>query len=112
MLDVYSKWAGPCEAVQGIFRKFKQEFGELLTIYPADAEVSEAFKRFRDQSMPAFLFYANGVLTQVVRGANGPLLDQVLREQISLVKAGDVPTPLVRAMSCQLHQPTCFLMFF
>lgn len=30
VIDVYSAWCGPCKAVQGLFRRLKNEIGDDL----------------------------------------------------------------------------------
>ena len=30
VMDVYSEWCGPCKAVQGLFRRLKNELGDDL----------------------------------------------------------------------------------
>lgn len=30
VMDVYSAWCGPCKAVQGLFRRLKNEIGDNL----------------------------------------------------------------------------------
>ena len=33
VVDVYAGWAGPCEAMQSIFKKLKSELGAIITFY-------------------------------------------------------------------------------
>jgi len=43
--------------MQGIFKRFKTEFGEELTISQAQADEIEVLAEFKNKSTPTFLFY-------------------------------------------------------
>jgi hypothetical protein len=101
-----AKWAGPCDAMQTMYKRFKTEFGDqltyhqviLLNLLKALSDGIDIFVDFRNKSCPAFLFYyvnltilqKNDTLVKIVRGANAPLLDRTIREQLQIVKDGGV----------------------
>lgn len=84
VVDVYSAWCGPCKAVQGLFRRMKNELGDdLLRFALAKSDTVEFLEPYRNKSMPTFLMYAHGILVSVVRGALGPLLERTIKEQLA-----------------------------
>ncbi|KAJ3330187.1 Thioredoxin domain-containing protein 3 [Blyttiomyces sp. JEL0837] len=88
VVDVYSKFAGHCEPMTAIFKRLKLDFGESVTFVQAMNDNIAALEFFRNQSCPAFLFFFNGVLVKVVRGANAPLIERTIKEQLELEKNG------------------------
>lgn len=84
VIDVYSQWCGPCKAVYSLLRKRKTESADdLLLMYTANADKVEALSDYKGTSEPQFLFYGGDVLVDMVKGANGPLLDQVIIEALA-----------------------------
>ncbi|KAJ3122201.1 Thioredoxin domain-containing protein 3 [Physocladia obscura] len=99
-----AKFAGHCEPMTAIFKRFKQEFGEKFAIirvqfvvffvpytsYPtkAVADTIDPLEKFRNQSCPTFLFIINRILVKVVRGANAPLIERTIRDHIALEQGG------------------------
>ncbi|KAJ3290783.1 Thioredoxin domain-containing protein 3 [Rhizoclosmatium sp. JEL0117] len=94
IVDVYSKWAGHCEPMTAIFKRLKQEHGEKITYFRAVADTIDCLEKFRNQSCPNFMFFVNRVLVNIVRGANAPLIEKVIKEHVALELAGQ-PHPQV-----------------
>lgn len=44
VLDVYAKWAGPCEAMQSIFKRMKLDFADGLQFYQVSERVTKGNK--------------------------------------------------------------------
>nr|WAW84848.1 thioredoxin domain-containing protein 3 [Halisarca dujardinii] len=87
VVDVYSGWCGPCKAVLSLFRRLKNEMGDGLFFATAISDKISALEKYRDQSKPCFLFMATGGnLVRVVRGADGPLLESAVKEQLDREK--------------------------
>ncbi|XP_043931813.1 thioredoxin domain-containing protein 6-like [Protopterus annectens] len=87
VVDVYQNWCGPCKAVVSLLRKIKNELGDDLLLFAvAEADSVEALDKYRGKCEPTFLFYAGGELVAVVRGANAPLLQKVILEQLQAEK--------------------------
>ncbi|XP_061493694.1 thioredoxin domain-containing protein 6 [Rhineura floridana] len=83
VVDVYQGWCGPCKAVVNLFRKIKNELGDdLLHFAVAEADSTDALEKYRGKCEPTFLFYAGGELVAVVRGANAPLLQKIIKQQL------------------------------
>ncbi|XP_054846890.1 thioredoxin domain-containing protein 3 [Eublepharis macularius] len=100
VVDVYQAWCGPCKAVVNLFRKLKNEYGEddLLHFAVAEADSILTLAPFREKCEPAFIFCVDGKMIDVVRGANGPLLNKkvvALIEQERKIIAGEMPRPEV-----------------
>lgn len=112
VVDAYADWCGPCRAVQSLFRRIKTDLGDkLLSFATANTDKIGTLKAYGGHSEPVFLFYAKNVLVNVVRGANGPLLERTIKGELenehTVLKTGGVrksiedmpppPPPVVEA---------------
>ncbi|XP_036397217.1 thioredoxin domain-containing protein 6 [Megalops cyprinoides] len=87
VVDVYQRWCGPCRAVVSLFRKIKNELGDdLLHFATAEADAIDALDRYRGKCEPTFLFYGGGELVALLRGANAPLLQKMVVEELAKEK--------------------------
>ncbi|XP_048361514.1 thioredoxin domain-containing protein 6 [Sphaerodactylus townsendi] len=87
VVDVYQCWCGPCKAVVNLFRKIRNELGDdLLHFAVAEADSVDALEKYRGKCEPTFLFYAGGELVAAIRGANAPLLQKTILEQLEAEK--------------------------
>ncbi|XP_059823065.1 thioredoxin domain-containing protein 6 isoform X2 [Hypanus sabinus] len=83
VVDVYQGWCGPCKAVISLFRKIKNELGDdLLHFAVAEVDNVDSLQKYRGKCEPTFLFYGGGQLVAIVRGANAPLLQRTILEQL------------------------------
>ncbi|GFO05430.1 thioredoxin domain-containing protein 3-like protein [Plakobranchus ocellatus] len=84
VVDVYQEWCGPCAALVGNFRRLKNELGDsLLNFAIAKADTIDALEKYRGRCEPTFLFYAGGILTNFIHGANAPKVQRVITEQLA-----------------------------
>ena len=61
VVDVYSEWAGPCNAMANYLKKIKLEVGdELLQCAMANCDTIDALKMFRGHCKPIWLFIISG----------------------------------------------------
>ncbi|XP_051259019.1 thioredoxin domain-containing protein 6 isoform X1 [Dicentrarchus labrax] len=87
VVDVYQQWCGPCRAVVSLLRKIKNELGDdLLHFATAEADSIDALEKYRGKCEPTFLFYGGGELVGVLRGANAPLLQRMIVEELGKEK--------------------------
>ncbi|XP_030066694.1 thioredoxin domain-containing protein 6 [Microcaecilia unicolor] len=87
VVDVYQAWCGPCKTAISLFRKIKNELGDdLLHFAVAEADSVDSLENYRGKCEPTFLFYAGGELVAVVRGANAPLLQKTILDQLTAEK--------------------------
>ncbi|XP_063284788.1 thioredoxin domain-containing protein 6 [Pelobates fuscus] len=87
VVDVYQAWCGSCKTVVSLFRKIKNELGDdLLQFAVAEADSIDSLDKYRGKCEPTFLFLAGGELVAVVRGANAPLLQKTILEQLEAEK--------------------------
>ncbi|XP_045435215.1 thioredoxin domain-containing protein 6 [Pipistrellus kuhlii] len=83
VVDVYQGWCGPCKPVVSLFQKVRIEVGpDLLHFALAEADCLDVLEKYRGKCEPTFLFYAGGKLVAVVRGANAPLLQKTILDQL------------------------------
>ncbi|TKS67310.1 Thioredoxin domain-containing protein 3 -like protein [Collichthys lucidus] len=88
VVDVYQQWCGPCRAVVSLLRKIKNELGDdLLHFATAEADSIDALEKYRGKCEPTFLFYGGGELVAVLRGANAPLLQKMIVEELAKEKS-------------------------
>ncbi|KAI3355767.1 hypothetical protein L3Q82_004336 [Scortum barcoo] len=84
---VYQQWCGPCRAVVSLLRKIKNELGDdLLHFATAEADGIDALEKYRGKCEPTFLFYGGGELVAMLRGANAPLLQKMIVEELAKEK--------------------------
>ncbi|KAM4698010.1 thioredoxin domain-containing protein 6 [Rhinophrynus dorsalis] len=87
VVDVYQAWCGPCKTTVSLFRKIKNELGDdLLQFAVAEADSIDSIEKYRGKCEPTFLFLAGGELVAVVRGANAPLLQKTILDQLAAEK--------------------------
>ncbi|KAM5152100.1 thioredoxin domain-containing protein 6 isoform 2-T2 [Mantella aurantiaca] len=87
VVDVYQTWCGPCKTTVSLFRKIKNELGDDLLLFAvAEADGIDALEKYRGKCEPTFLFFAGGELVAVVRGANAPLLQKTVIDQLEAEK--------------------------
>ncbi|CAK6954045.1 thioredoxin domain-containing protein 6 [Scomber scombrus] len=87
VVDVYQQWCGPCRAVVSLLRKIKNELGDdLLHFATAEADSIDALEKYRGKCEPTFLFFGGGELVAVLRGANAPLLQRMIVEELAKEK--------------------------
>ncbi|XP_012518885.1 PREDICTED: thioredoxin domain-containing protein 6 [Propithecus coquereli] len=87
VVDVYQGWCGPCKPVVSLFQKMRIEVGlDLLHFASAEADRLDVLEKYRGKCEPTFLFYAGGELVAVVRGANAPLLQKTILDQLEAEK--------------------------
>ncbi|XP_048190402.1 thioredoxin domain-containing protein 6 [Perognathus longimembris pacificus] len=87
VVDVHQGWCGPCKPMLGLFQKMSMEVGlDLLHFALAEADRLDVLEQYRGRCEPTFLFYAGGELVAVVRGANAPLLQKTILEQLEAEK--------------------------
>ncbi|XP_037345331.2 thioredoxin domain-containing protein 6 isoform X1 [Pungitius pungitius] len=88
VVDVYQQWCGPCRAVVSLLRKIKNELSDdLLHFATAEADSINALERYRGKCEPTFLFYGGGEMVAVLRGANAPLLQRMIVEELANEKS-------------------------
>ncbi|XP_066100412.1 thioredoxin domain-containing protein 6 [Saccopteryx bilineata] len=83
VVDVYQGWCGPCKPVVSLFQKMRIEVGlDRLHFALAEADCLDVLEKYRGRCEPTFLFYAGGKLVAVVRGADTPLLQKTILDQL------------------------------
>ncbi|XP_035460794.2 thioredoxin domain-containing protein 6 isoform X3 [Scophthalmus maximus] len=87
VVDVNQQWCGPCRAVVSLLRKIKNELDDdLLHLATAEADIINALEKYRGKCEPTFLFYGGGELVAVLRGANAPMLQKMIVEELAKEK--------------------------
>ncbi|XP_043988413.1 thioredoxin domain-containing protein 6 isoform X4 [Gambusia affinis] len=89
VVDVYQQWCGPCRAVVSLLRKIKNELSDdLLHFATAEADSIDALEKYRGKCEPTFLFFgvSGGELVAVLRGANAPMLQRMIVEELAKEK--------------------------
>ncbi|EPZ33724.1 nucleoside diphosphate kinase [Rozella allomycis CSF55] len=94
IFDVFSSWAGSCEAMSLVLKKLKTENGDLVSFAKVQCDQISDLSIYRNKSRPTFLIYAAGVLVKEVKGANTPLLEKYVKEEVNIEKTGGVHVPL------------------
>ncbi|XP_029657962.2 thioredoxin domain-containing protein 3 homolog isoform X2 [Octopus sinensis] len=84
VIDVYQEWAGPCSSLVSNFKKLRNELSDDLLRYAvAKADRIESLVLYRGKCKPCFLFFAGGVLVNVIRGAQYPLIKHTIITELA-----------------------------
>lgn len=85
VVDVYTAWCGPCKAIQGLFRKIRNEQqDDFLCLAVAETDKIDSLMKYKGRSEPTFMFYGSkGHLVHVMRGVDGPLITKVIGDLIA-----------------------------
>ena len=94
VVDIYAKWAGPCEAIGSIFKRIKLDLGDNISFIQAQTDQIEALLKYRNRSRPTFMFFFGQTLVKIVNGANSPAIEKTIAEQIEIEKNGGVHVPV------------------
>lgn len=87
VVDVYSDWSGPCNAMTNFLKKMKLEVNnDLLSYAMAKADAIPQLAIFRGHCKPIWLFISSGEPTGVVHGANAPLLGRMIQREMDRLK--------------------------
>ncbi|XP_050821675.1 thioredoxin domain-containing protein 6 isoform X3 [Gopherus flavomarginatus] len=108
VVDVYQGWCGPCRTVVNLFRKIRNELGDdLLHFAVAEVDSIDALENYRGKCEPTFLFYAGGELVAVVRGANAPLLQKTILDQLEaerkVLEQGAERVVVIKGLNIYIH---------
>ena len=92
LVDVYSKWAGPCQAMISTLKKVKMEIGgDILSYAVARNDDISDLERFRGKSEPVWMFIQNGKMVNLFFGAHCPKLQRLLIEELRRVQQDEPP---------------------
>lgn len=87
VLDVYSRWCGPCIAMIGALRKAKTEGGgEYLQLATVQCDDIQVFHRFRNKSEPTWIFVSNGKVIDCLFGSNAIVLAETIKKELKLIE--------------------------
>ncbi|ORZ35331.1 nucleoside diphosphate kinase [Catenaria anguillulae PL171] len=86
VVDMYPKYCGPCEPMAGVFKRLKVDYQDQVAFAQAQTDAISFFESIRHKSCPLFSVWVNGVYVNCVRGANSPLLEHIIKEQVELNK--------------------------
>lgn len=95
LLDVYAKWAGPCDVMSAVFKQLSHTHADKLHILPAESDNVYALSQFMDKSAPVMMLYRKGIVVSLVRGANAPMLESMVSHEIQNMQKGIEPQPFV-----------------
>uniref|UniRef100_UPI00358E07B2 thioredoxin domain-containing protein 6-like isoform X2 n=1 Tax=Myxine glutinosa TaxID=7769 RepID=UPI00358E07B2 len=87
VVDIHQAWCGPCKAVRDIFTRLKMELGdELLRFITASTSIMKELESLRGRCEPLFHVYAGGEIVALVHGADLPMLESTILEQLEAEK--------------------------
>lgn len=80
VVEVFSKWCGPSEAIISTVKRISMDFAKRrLKFYQIEArEDIEELAKYATSSRPAFLLFKDGEQLELVEGINAPLLEKFI----------------------------------
>ncbi|XP_014203605.1 thioredoxin domain-containing protein 3 [Copidosoma floridanum] len=92
LVDVYCEWSGPCTGMVSILKKIKMEIGgDDLSYATARCDEISSLVRFRGKSEPAWMFIRDGMMINIVFGANCPQLTETLTKELKRLQNNEPP---------------------
>ncbi|SCM08039.1 thioredoxin-like protein [Plasmodium chabaudi chabaudi] len=86
IIDVYTKWCGPClitfEIINKIY-KHNYVFCESVKIFSVCAQTVASLKNYDNNSMPFYIILKNGEIIQQVQGCNTPYIFSLINEHLA-----------------------------
>ena len=84
VIEVYSKWCGPCQCTVPTLRKLHKDLVEDkgcgVQFIQAQSDEIAVLKDFKQRTKPAFLFYKKGVKVHEIDGVNTHFLKSFVEE--------------------------------
>lgn len=69
VVDCWASWCGPCRAITPIMEKFAKEYAGRFKIVKLNTDENTiSTNRYKIMSVPALLFFQNGVLVDTMTG--------------------------------------------
>lgn len=70
LVDFSAEWCAPCKRMEPIVEKIAAEFAGRIAVRAVDCDKDpELAEKYQIRSIPAFLIFKNGVLTERQNGA-------------------------------------------
>ncbi|KNE68747.1 hypothetical protein AMAG_13390 [Allomyces macrogynus ATCC 38327] len=95
VVDMYPHFCGPCEVMAGVFKRLKVDYAEAVSFVQAQTDRMNYFQAWHNKSCPMFSVWVCGVLVELVRGANSPQLERIIKEQTDLNKITKERKPII-----------------
>ena len=81
IIDFYADWCGPCRYIKPFFKELEERYPDIEFITINVDEDEEATLDYQVTAMPTFIFIADGIEVDRLRGAN---VQELERKTISL----------------------------
>ena len=83
VVDFWAEWCGPCRALGPVIDRLAERYDSRVTFAKLEVDANpETVTRFRVNSIPALLFFKDGVLVHRTVGALPESLLQIKVEQL------------------------------
>jgi len=86
IVDVYAKWAGPCDVMKPIINKIKnalvQSGEDIVEFTSACSDTIPSLGGFKNICMPIFLIVASGDIVAFIHGADGKKMKDIIKDQV------------------------------
>mmetsp|Transcript_54412 Transcript_54412/g.124478 ORF Transcript_54412/g.124478 Transcript_54412/m.124478 type:complete len:117 (+) Transcript_54412:2-352(+) len=93
IVDVYTKWCGPCNAMVPTFKNLQvnvDAFEDRCTISQVERNMLDEYReRFPDTSKPRFLFYKEGQEVNFVEGVKAPEILEIIEKNLPPLEVDD-----------------------
>mmetsp|Transcript_14131 Transcript_14131/g.17133 ORF Transcript_14131/g.17133 Transcript_14131/m.17133 type:complete len:134 (+) Transcript_14131:92-493(+) len=94
VVDCHSDWCGPCNAIQGTFKRIYFEFGDRpLKFYTANVDKIACLSKYRGTAQPTFLFYQDNEMLECITGVDAPKLQAAIMEMMPGGEEEEEETP-------------------
>lgn len=80
VVDFFATWCGPCKMVAPLLEKLEPKFESIKFLKIDIEEVPEIASEYQVSAVPTFLYFKDGKVVNVVRGAAPAKIQQGLEE--------------------------------
>lgn len=78
LVDMYTDWCGPCKAIAPFFNELKGKYPEIKFLKCNIDDNQEIARKYKIESIPAFILFKDGLEKDRLVGANKQKLEGMI----------------------------------
>jgi thioredoxin 1 len=78
LVDFYATWCGPCKAIAPFFNSLKEKYPSIKFFKLDIDENQEMARKYKIESIPAFILFKDGLEEDRLVGANKVKLEEMI----------------------------------
>lgn len=78
LVDFFAEWCGPCKMISPVLDKLEPQYESIKFVKVDIDNLSDIAKKYEITAVPSFVFFKDGEVVDVVRGAAAAQVKQAL----------------------------------